>query len=63
MKEFELLFTSVDDMKSSLECAMSNETLNKKTLQKARILADQRGDKTRVKILDRFIRKLEKGKK
>lgn len=63
MKEFELLFTSVDDMKSSLECSMVNGTLNKKTLQKARILADQRGDKTRVLILDRFIRKLEKGKK
>lgn len=63
MKEFELLFTSVDDMKSSLECSMVNGTLNKKTLLKAKILADQRGDKTRVLILDRFIRKLEKGKK
>jgi hypothetical protein len=64
MKEEErLIYTSVDDMQSSLQCSLGHESLSLETLRKAKILADQRGEKTRTKILDRFIRKLEKGKK
>lgn len=55
--------TSVDDMRSSLECAECEKRLNIHTLRAALEVVTRRGEKTKAKMLASYIKKLEKGAK
>ena len=52
--------TSVQDLQSSLSCAEANDELNIDVLREAYRLVTRRGEFTKAKLLDRYIRKLIK---
>jgi hypothetical protein len=52
--------TSVEDMKSSLDCAYRGGTLNQGLLLDALKIAESRGEKTKALIIERFLKKLVK---
>lgn len=55
-----LINTSADDMATSLRCAEVNGNLDIEVLRRALMLVGHRGEKTKVRILQRYIRKMEK---
>ena len=54
-----LIYTSVQDMQSSLSCAETNGELKIEVLREALRVATNMQEITRAKILARYIRKLE----
>jgi len=52
--------TSVQDLQSSLSCAEANDELNIDVLREAYRLVTRRGESTKAKLLDRYIRKIIK---
>jgi hypothetical protein len=56
-----LVFTSVEDMKSTLQCSEDNGNLDLKVLHDARIVCARMGSgyKTKLKILLGYISRLE----
>ena len=52
--------TSVQDLQSSLSCAEANYELNIDVLREAYRLVTRRGESTKAKLLDRYIRKIIK---
>lgn len=58
-----LVNTSVQDMQSSLSCAEVNGDLDLDFLREALKVVIRRDEKTKMKILERYIRKLDEGQK
>lgn len=53
----DLFNTSIEDMKSSLECSWSKGTLDRNVVMGAMMLSERNGEKTRAKILGTYLRK------
>jgi len=57
-----LLNTSVDDMRSSLDCQFRNNTLTQRFLIDALLAAEKRKEKTKALIIEQYLKKLMKGR-
>jgi len=55
-----LIYTSVDDMKSTLRCARRQGGIGRLTLTMARDMAESLGAKTKVKVLEAELRWLDR---
>ena len=58
----DLINSSADDLSSSLRCSKVNGNLDATVLQKALEICTRRCEKTKVKILNVYIKKMAKGK-